>query len=299
MLKKILLSTLVIFVLVSSGVAQGDIITSVEFVKMIKADKNLIIIDASKADSYNKTHIKNAVNIPHKSLYQENTIEGLLQSPSELATIFGNKGVSESGSIVVYDGGSQKYASRLYWVLKYLGAPHVKILHKDMNEWRNARVPITNMPTNLAKTTFTPKVNKAIIADIAYVKSGQAVIVDNRTASEYNGTADNSDGHLPGAINIDHKDLLTDTDGFKSKEALEAIATQYGLTPDKAIVVYCITSVRAAVFYTAFVNILGYTNIKVYDGAYLEWVDQGNALENKAGIAVQKKQKKSVSDGGC
>jgi thiosulfate/3-mercaptopyruvate sulfurtransferase len=297
--KNIILSALIVFAAIGSGIAQGDIITAAEFMKLVKTDKNLVIIDASKADSYQKTHVKDAVNIPHKSLYNETEIEGLLNSPAELANIFGSNGVSETKTIVVYDGGSQKYSSRVYWILKYLGAPNVKLLHKDMNEWRSSRVPITKMPTKIVKASFTANVNDALIADLAYVKSGKAVIVDNRAPNEFDGSADNSDGHFPGAININHKDLLTDTEAFKSKEELEAIAKKHGLTPDKAIVAYCRTSVRAAVLYAAFVNILGYTNVKVYDGAYLEWVAKGNKLETKAGVAVQKKEKSAASGGGC
>ncbi len=298
-IKNIVLSGLIVFAAITSSMAQGDIITAAEFMKMFKADKNLVIIDASKADSYKKTHIKNAVNIPHKSLYQETDVEGLIESPEALAGIFGAKGVSETKTIVVYDGGSQKYSSRVYWVLKYLGAPNVKILHKDMNEWRKSRVPITKMPTKVSKATFTPKVNANVIADLAYVKSGKAIIVDVRAPGEFDGTADNSDGHLPKAININHKDLLTDTEAFKSKAELEAIAKKHGLSADKAIVAYCRTSVRAAVLYAAFVNILGYTNVKVYDGAYLEWVAKGNQVNTKAGVSVQKKQKNAASGGGC
>ncbi len=132
-LSYLLLSGLLVVLYSSSVFAQGDIISAGEFMKMFKADKNLVVVDASKADSYAKTHVKNAVNIPYKTLNKEGDIEGMLKSPDELAAIFGSKGVSETNTIVVYDGGSQKYSSRVYWVLKYLGAPNVKILHKDIS----------------------------------------------------------------------------------------------------------------------------------------------------------------------
>ena len=277
--------------------AQGDIISAADFMNLTKTDKNLVIIDASKAETYQKMHVKDAVNIPSESLAMAgNDIEGILKSPTDLAKLFGDAGVSETSTIVVYDEGSQKYSSRVYWTLKYLGAPNVKILHKDMDVWRQSRVPITKMPTPSKKATFTPKVNKALFADINEVKSGKAKIVDVRTAEEFSGAADNSDGHLPGAINIDHKDLLTDTEAFKSKEEMAKVVAAYGLTPDSPIICYCRTSVRAAVLYAALVNVLGYSNVKVYEGAYLEWVAQGNKLETKAGVSVKKS---TGSGGGC
>ncbi len=295
-MKYFILAIVAVF-LTGSVVAQGDIIGAKDFVKLTKTDKNLVIIDASKAESYSKVHVKNAVNIPHATLYQESEIEGLIMKPAELAAIFGEKGVVESKTIVVYDGGSQKYSSRVYWILKYLGAPNVKILHKDMDEWRAARLPVTKMPTSVKKGTFTPKVNDAIIADIAYVKSGKAKIIDVRASDEYDGSADNSDGHLPGAINLNHKELLTDTEAFKSKEDMKKVLDKYGIDANTPVVAYCRTSVRAAVLYAALVNVMGYTKVKVYDGAYTEWVSLGNDLA--AGSSVSVKKKSGGSGGGC
>ncbi len=296
-LKKILITGMAVLLVSSTVRAQGDIISAADFMKLFKADKSLVIIDASKAESYTKTHIKNAINIPHKSLYKETEIEGLIKEPANLAKIFGSKGVSNDAAIVVYDGGSQKYSSRVYWILKYMGATNVKVFHKDMNEWRKVRVPITKMPTKAKSATFTPNVNKAIIADMSYVKSGKAKIIDARDADEFAGSAEKSDGHLPAAININYKDLLTETDAFKSKADIEAIFKSKGITSSTPMVGYCRTSVRAAVIYVAVVNILGWDNYKVYDGAYTGWVGKGNKLETKSGVPVKKKT--GTSSGGC
>lgn len=281
-----------------STMAQGDIISAADFIKLTKSDKNVVIIDASKADSYQKMHVKNAVSVPSEAVSQENgAVDGLLKSPEDLAKVFGDAGVSEKNTIVVYDGGSQKYSSRIYWTLKYLGAPNVKILHKDMDMWKKSRVPITKMPTSRKATTFTPSVNKDVMCVLNGVKSGSVELLDVRTPEEFNGTADNSDGHLPGSININYTEFLTDTEAFKSKEEMEKLAAKYGLTPDAVIVGYCRTSVRATVMYAALVNVLGYTNVKVYDGAYLEYVAEGNSLETKAGVPAKKSS--GSAGGGC
>jgi thiosulfate/3-mercaptopyruvate sulfurtransferase len=279
--------------------AQGDIISAADFMKLIKTDKNVVIIDASKADDYTKAHLKDAVNVPYKSLNSEGDIDGLIKTPAELADIFGENGVTESKTIVVYDGGTQKYSSRVYWILKYLGAPNVKILQKDMDQWRKSRIPITKMPTKIAPATFTPKVNDAIFANINDVKKGNALIIDARTTEEFAGTSDKSKGHIPGAININYKEVLTGTEAFKNKSELEALVAQYKLSPSQPIIVYCNTGIIAAVIYVALTNELGWSNVKVYDGAYKEWDAKGNKLDTKASVAPVKKTKESSSDGGC
>ncbi|MFA5416856.1 MAG: sulfurtransferase [Bacteroidales bacterium] len=299
MLNYLLATHLMIVAFAMPALAQGDIITAEQFMQLVKTDKNVVIIDASKEKDYTLTHIKDAVNVPYKSLEKDGEIDGLIFSPAELAAIFASKGINDNNTIVVYDAGTQKYSSRVYWILKYLGAPNVKILQKDMDNWRKVRVPITKMPSKRAATTFTPKVNNSIVADLAYVKEGKALIVDARTSDEYTGTSEKSKGHIPGAININYKEVLTPSEAFKSKSELESLIAQYKLSPNQPIVIYCNTGIIAAVIYTALTNVMGWTNVKVYDGAYKEWEASGNTLESKEPITTVKKAKASSSDGGC
>ena len=261
-----------------STIAQGDIISAADFMKLYKADKSLVIIDASKAGDYKKSHIKNAVNIPNVEL-NNNKDDGFLLSNDELAGIFGAKGVSNENAIVVYDGGSQKPASRVYWVLKYLGASNVKILHKNMTTFKKSRVPLTPMATKKKATTFTVNVDKAIIASLADVKTGNAKLFDARDANEFAGTTDKSKGHIPGAIHLSFNDMLNADKAFKTKAELEKVMAAYGVTADSPIIVSCQSGKRAAVLYVAFTSVLGYKNVKMYDGSYNEWVAKGNKVD--------------------
>ncbi|PLX02442.1 MAG: hypothetical protein C0595_10870 [Marinilabiliales bacterium] len=292
----ILLSATILF-LSSTAIAQGDIISTADFMKLYKTDKGLVIVDASQESTYKKMHVKNAVNIPHKALYKEGEIEALILDPADLAKIFGENGLSNTTNIVVYDGGSQKYSSRVYWILKYMGAENVKLLHKDMNDWRKSRVPLTSTPSRVKAATFTPNVNNSIMANLADVKSGNSIILDVRAADEFDGTADNSEGHIPNAVNINYEDFLTESGAFKSKADIETILKSKGITSSSKVIGYCRTSVRAAVVYSAFVDVLGWNNFKVYDGAYAEWVGKGNKVVNKAGVSVNKKS--GSASGGC
>ncbi len=278
-LRNIFLAGLVVVLYSSSLFAQGDIITAAEFMKLYKTDKTLVIIDASKASDYKKSHIKKAVNIPNKSLNQDGD-KGFLKTNAELATIFGNHGVSPNKTIVVYDGGAQKSASRVYWVLKYLGAKNVKILHKNMATFKKSRVPLTPMATKVKKATFTASVDDAIAANLTEVKSGKYKLVDARDANEFAGTTDKSKGHIPGAINISYKDVVdAKTHVFKPKAQIESLVSKKGINPSDAVIVSCQSGKRAAVLYVVFADILGYENVRMYDGSYNDWVAKGNAID--------------------
>ncbi len=268
--------------------AQGDIITAKQFKELKKSTDNLVIVDASKAKLYKKAHIKGAVNIPYKVLNLDKgvgEVAGLLKPVEDVAKLLGDKGISNTDMIVVYDEGSQKYSSRVYWVLKYLGAKNVKLLHKENKAWRKARIPLTSSPTKLDAKTFEVEINNDVFADIPFIESNKdIVLVDARGKKEFTGTGDKkktkySKGHLPGAVNLFFKDVQNEDKSFKSVEDMTKIAEDLGFTKDKTYVVYCKTGIKAAVVYNALKNVLGYPNVKLYDGAYLEWEKKGKPIE--------------------
>jgi len=258
-------------------IASSHLILAKEFASELKNNKSLVIIDVQASDVYSKQHIQGAINIPHKSLYKPGPIEGQFKDADELADIFGKNGVSNTSKIVVYDDGSQKYNSRVLWVLTYLGATDVSLLHKDMTQMEAARIPMTATAVTLKATTFIPTINADINIDMASVKvlgtNPNALLLDVREPDEYNGIDKDkkSRGHLPGAVYLYYKEMLTATGAFKTKDEIVAIAAKAGATQDKEIVVYCQTGIKAAVVYVALKEIAGFPKVKLYAGAYAEW----------------------------
>jgi thiosulfate/3-mercaptopyruvate sulfurtransferase len=266
-----ILLVLGLFLSASFANAQS-LITASELSKSLKSD-NLILVSARTSADYKKVHITGAVHINHTELYNDGPVKNMLKSPAEIATILGSKGISESKTIVLYDDGTGKYAGRIYWILSYLGAKDVKILDGHMDAWKAARKPVTKNPTKITAATFTPKPDKSMIASMAEVKAGGAVIVDARSPEEYKGTANTElrKGHIPGAINIEFKNMMDAKGKMKSAAELQKIFDAAGVTKNKEVILYCESGVRAGIIYFALTTILDYSKVKVYDGAYLEW----------------------------
>ena len=265
----------------STSIAQGDVITAEEFMDIYKSNENLIVVEASNPKTYKSAHIKNAIFIDHYDFYREDVdIPGILKSPEDIAAFLGSQGIDENSQIVIYDEGSQKYSTRAYFVLKYVGAQNVKILHKDLNKWRKARIPITSVPATLEATTFTLD-QQDVFASTEYVADNKdredVTLMDFRSADEYNGI-ENSEGHIPGAIHLDYMDLLTDTGAFKAKEEIETMINDLGFNTENEVIVSCRTGIKAAVGFAALTNLLGLENVKLYDGSYLQWVEAQNEL---------------------
>lgn len=284
-MKKIILSSIFSFFIILS-ISAADVISVADYAKIMK-DPNLVTIDARKTADYDLSHVTGAISIYHNDLYKSGPIESLLKTPAELATIFGNKGVSNTSKIVVYDDGTGKYAGRIYWILKYLGATDVKVLDGNISAWKEARKPITKNPTPAKKATFTPSVKAqylAVMNDVKAAKGNSSIaLIDVREPAEFNGTKEDAklrEGHIPGAINIEFKEVLDAKGKLKSPEALKTLFESKGVTKDKTVILYCKTSVRAGIVFLALTSSLNYTNVKVYDGAFAEWdATSSNAVE--------------------
>ena len=268
---------LALLLLLPVGLVNGqDIITAAETAKLMKND-DVVVVSARTAADYKKVHITGAVHINHSDLYKDGPVKNMLNSPEEIAKVLGAAGISESKKIILYDDGSGKYAGRMYWILSYLGAKDVKVLDGHMKAWRAARKPVTKNPSNVKAVTFTPSVNKDLIASMNEVKtsigSTTTAIIDARSSAEFAGQSETAlrKGHIPGSINLEYTTVMDAQGKLKSNDALQKIFSDAGITKDKKVIIYCESGVRAGIIFLALKSALNYPNVKVYDGAYSEW----------------------------
>lgn len=280
-MKKLILSSIIIFGYLMAYPSSS--ISTSELVEMLKSKSDLVVVDCDRPQNYAQAHVKGAINIWQQELFVGKP-DGILKSPEELAAFFGSKGINENSPIVLYDDGSNKYTSRLYFVLKMLGAKDVKITTKNMQEWSKYRVPLTSQPSTRPKTTF----NLSLLPDVLItldefkgkLQTGGFVLIDTRKPEEYEGNTDKSKGHLPGAINIDYREFLNKQNEFKTADELRAIPALAKLSSEDEVILYCNSGVLASVGYFALKEVLGLPKVKVLDGGYNYWaLDENNPIE--------------------
>lgn len=236
---------------------------SVETLAKTIKDAGVVLIDARPAADYLKTHIDGAISLDVTTLCNNTPVEGTLKPTSELAALLGKNGISNTSKVIIYCKTGVN-AGRMYWVLKYLGCDDVSILDGQMDAWFAARKPITKNAKKLATTSFKADVNSAILVEKAYVKSklASAVLIDSRKKEEYDA------GHIGNALNIPSESILN---GSKLKPIAELTAALAKAPKDKEIILYCKTGVTASFMYFVLKSVLKYPNVKVYEGAYLDW----------------------------
>lgn len=237
-----------------------------------------LIIDPRSAMRYLMGHLRGAVNVPFKKLQGT---DGRIGQPEQLAAAFGEAGLGDDTTPVLYDHQDGRNAAMAAWILEYLGRNDVHVMDLLFEAWKEEGREVLYRPVPTEPRAFTPRLNPSVrvtMNDLA--TRGGPKLLDTRTPEEYLGQTemDHRPGHIPGAVNLPHSEmagaggrLLIEPDLLHQQ--LEAV----GVTPDDTVVAYCRSGVRASLAYLS-MRQAGY-DVRLYDGSYAEWMDSGNSVE--------------------
>ena len=262
---------------------RSDYLIEAEELKQIIGQENIKVIDFRKREDFDKKHIAGALNIWRSDIEDSSySYDGMMASPAQIETLFSELGISNQDMLVIYDDNGLCDAARLWWVLQNYDFINVKLLNGGLQEWIMRDGPTSRENTPFSKTTFqltdSPSMKYYISKD-ELIKSVERdlIIVDTRSASEYSGMVLKDGaakrGRIPNSIHLDWI-LAIDLDKnkkLKTMEELRAIYQQIDATDHRPLVVYCHSGVRSA--HTTFVltQLLGFQNVRNYDGSWVEW----------------------------
>lgn len=265
-------------------VGSEHIVEAEELLKLLKQE-HVKVIDFRKEEDYNKAHITGALNIWRTDI--EDTLYpygGMMAKKETVEALFGQLGIRNDDLLVVYDDRGSCDAARLWWLLKNYNFNAVKILNGGLLAWgkvggsvSNETIPVIPsefiLPTNSSLDLF---INKEEVSDIV-ISDKNVIILDTRSKDEFVGKTQKEGafkgGRIPKSIHIDWAEAIEygGTQKFKPVVELEKIYSKMGASKTDLIIVYCHTGVRSA--HTTFVltELLGYENVKNYDGSWTEW----------------------------
>jgi thiosulfate/3-mercaptopyruvate sulfurtransferase len=202
-----------------------------------------------------------------------------LPDPATLAAKLGAWGIDGTKQVVVYDDTFGAMASRLWWLLRWLGHEAVAVLDGGLPKWQRENLPITKETPVIAPAKFKPRVNDALWVDATTVEraigSDGVRLLDARAEERFTGdveTLDKVAGHIPGAISAPYEDNLDFSGEFLSDEALrehyEAILR--GTAP-KDVLLMCGSGVTACHSILALEH-AGLSGARLYPGSWSEWI---------------------------
>ena len=241
-------------------------------------DVHVVEVDVSRA-AYDQGHIPgavlwNAYTDLHHADYSPVT-------RSEFADLLGRSGLVPDDTVVFYGYGP--YLG--FWLMKAYGHERALVLNGTRQDWQQAGLPWKTALPELVPSTYTLPLAEAtqlisLDALQALLGSGSPLILDVRSQAEFVGerfwpsgatAGAGRPGHIPGAVHLPI-DLLHTADGaFKSAAELRRLFQERGVVPESSIVTYCTIGARASEAALVLRYLLGYSDVRVYDGSWAQW----------------------------
>jgi len=235
---------------------------------------------------YAKKHIPGAINFWWKDLCWHETDREFV-TPRQLAQRLGEIGISHKDCVVIY-GDPVQYGTYAFWALTMAGHPDLRILDGGRTKWMKEKLSTEKHTPDFKPVEYkTQNSNESMRIGRENIRehlgNKNRFLLDVRSPEEYSGErvmeygqfdhGAERGGRIPSAKHLFFRELLNENDSFKSAEELKEIFDEVGVNSTKfnEIVVYCRLSHRASLAWTIMTHILGYNNVRIYDGSWTEW----------------------------
>jgi len=277
--------------------AHPEVLTDTETVAKNLGNSSIKIVevDYDPENAYRQGHIQNASLIWWKRDINDPVTRDII-SKSQFEELMSRNGITSDSEVILYGDFNNWFAAFVFWIFKYYGHEKVKIMNGGRKKWEMEKKPYTKEEPQIQKTKYVSKPpNEGMRAYLFDVRRAldkkDTVLVDVRSPKEFSGeiTAPpeypmehaQRGGHIPGAHNIPWATAVNDTDGtFKAVEELKKNYEPKGVTPDKDVICYCRIGERSSHSWFVLKYLLGYPQVRNYDGSWTEWGNMiGNPIE--------------------
>ncbi len=239
------------------------------------------VIDVRKPELFDEGHIPGALNYPSKELQVvADGVKGMLPDGDTIAAKLSSLGIDPSDTIIIVDHNKNLWSTRFLWTLEVYGHEDARMIDGSYAAWTDGGNTVSTASASVSSSNykFTAAKNESLIIDLeaveASIKDSGSVVLDTRSAEEYAGT-DNRDnlrhGHIPSSVHVEWVQNVDDNGRFLSASQLRSLYGSANIGDDLDIYTLCQTAVRATHSWFVLQDLLGYDNVSVYDGSWIEW----------------------------
>jgi thiosulfate/3-mercaptopyruvate sulfurtransferase len=244
----------------------------------------LVEVDVDTS-AYAQGHIPGAVGWNWQTQLQDNIRRDLIDRQT-LEALLGKSGISNDTTILLYGDNNNWFAAYAFWQLKYYGHKDVRLINGGRKKWLEEKRASTTEVPNVTPTSYKASApdesiratRDQVLSVVEGRKRGQ--LVDVRSVDEFTGkiiappgmteTAQRA-GHIPGAANVPWAQAAAEDGSFKSADALASLYQSKGVTGSDEVIAYCRIGERSSHTWFALKYLLGYDDVKNYDGSWTEW----------------------------
>jgi thiosulfate/3-mercaptopyruvate sulfurtransferase len=204
-----------------------------------------------------------------------------LPDPGDLERVWRSVGIDDDSTVVVYDGSDSSPAARAWWLLRWSGLSHVRVLDGGLQAWRAAGLPVVegDEPAPAAGSVTVRPGSMPTVAPEEVAEGAGLVIVDARAANRFRGEVEPIDpvaGHIPGAVNLPFLGLLDEHRRFRPAGEVAAAFAAAGVGPGTAAAAYCGSGVTACLLVLAGATVG--LDLALYPGSYSQWCALGREV---------------------
>ena len=280
----------------SQEYAHPEVLVDTQWVEDHIRDTNVRIaeVDYDPNSNYVLGHVPGAVLFDWKQDINDPLRRNVL-GKQQCENLLQNGGINNDTILVLYGDFNNWFAAFAFWVFKYYGYKDVRLMNGGRKKWLQEDRQLTkDIPQQYPKGNFKASgPDNNIRVYLNYVKESldnkSRRLIDVRSPKEFTGEIlappeyptehAQRGGHIPGAANIPWGQAVNDNDGtFKSVEELKKLYEAKEITPDKEVIAYCRIGERSSHTWFVLKYLLGYPNVKNYDGSWTEW---GNMIDNE------------------
>ena len=249
-------------------------------VRVVDASWHLPSEKRNALEEYNAAHIPGAVFFDIDEIADtESGLPHMLPSATLFSSRARKMGLGSGNKIVVYDTRGLFSAARVWWMFRVMGHRDVCVLDGGLPKWRADGYAVEDLAPRPRERHFIARVNRELVRDKDQVKSanatGQEQLIDARGPGRFRGEEPEPregmrSGHIPGSKNVPYASLLGEDGTVKALDDLQALFVDAGLDFDQPVVTTCGSGVTACMLVLA-LELLGKTDVAVYDGSWSEW----------------------------
>ncbi len=277
--------------------AHPEVLVDTAWVADHLSDPNVRLVESNEDILlYDQGHIPGAVKIDWVADLNDPVVRDYLDK-ARFEQLLAAKGIGNDTTVVFYGDKNNWWATYAFWVFKLFGHKDARILNGGRAKWIAENRELTReVPSYPAASYSAPERDDASIRAFRdqvreHIKASGTALVDVRSPQEYSGERTHMPeypqegtlrgGHIPTAASIPWAQAVNADSTFKSLEDLQALYGGKGITPDKDVIAYCRIGERSSHTWFVLTYLLGYPQVRNYDGSWTEW---GNGV----GLPIEK-----------
>ncbi len=271
-----------------SGFANPDVLVSTDWVSEHMGDTETVRLVESNEDVllYSTGHIPNAVHIDWVADLNDAIRRDYLDE-AQFASLMSRSGISNDTTVIFYGDKNNWWATYAFWVFKLFGHNDCRIMDGGRQKWIAEGRELTREKPGFSATSYKPaartdyKIRAFRDQVLAHIAAGQP-LVDVRSPQEFSGELLHMPGsaqegalrggHIKGAVSVPWSKAVAEDGTFRPPNELrELYETEQGLSPDDNVIAYCRIGERSSHSWFVLTYLLGYPNVRNYDGSWTEW----------------------------